>query len=317
MNTHSRPRNGSGGRFLGIALPLTAFLALAAAPIRDQDACTQWAAEARTGCKKAASADYWIQRAKCSNLPTAQERLACRQAALDDLKAALKECGDQYHARVDLCDDLGGGIYAPQIDPTGFVPVIDNPYLPLLPGTTYVYEKQDEDGTEHIEVTVTDDTKVILGVTCTAVRDTVSVDGEIVEDTTDWFAQDAAGNVWYFGEISMNFEDGQLVSLGGSWKAGEDGAQPGIVMEAAPAEGDVYRQEFLIGEAEDAASVLSLDASVTVAYGTFANCVQTADFTPLSPDALEHKFYAAGVGLVLELDPETGERTELVDIRYE
>ena len=128
-------------------------------------------------------------------------------------------------------------------------------------------------------------------------------------------AQDVEGNVWYFGELSMEFEDGEPVGLEGSWEAGEDGAKPGIVMWANPEVGEVYRQEFFLTEAEDMGEVLSLDQTVTVPYGRFENCVMTKDFTPIEPDVEENKFYASGVGVVLEIDVESGERAELVDVR--
>ena len=141
---------------------------------------------------------------------------------------------------------------------------------------------------------MTHNTKVILGVTCIEVHDTVMVDGELTEDTLDWFAQDSAGNVWYFGENSKELEDGLVVSLEGSWMAGVDGAKPGIVMKASPAVGDFYRQEFSLENAEDLAEVVSLNESVTVPAGTFNNCLETEETSPLEPDALEHKFYSAG-----------------------
>ena len=158
-----------------------------------------------------------------------------------------------------------------------------------------------------------DETETILGVECTVVRDTVTVDGELVEDTLDWFAQDRNGNVWYFGEISKSFEDGDLVSLDGSWRAGVDGAKPGIVMKAHPAVGDVYRQEFLLGVAEDYARVVSLSGDATVPAASCTNCLVTGDFVPLEPDADERKFYKRGVGLILEVDRTTGDRVELIE----
>ncbi|MFH0813067.1 MAG: hypothetical protein V2A69_09545, partial [Pseudomonadota bacterium] len=185
---------------------------------------------------------------------------------------------------------------------------------PLTPGTTRIYEGQTEEGTEVIEVHVTDDIREILGVPCLVVRDTVTVDDELVEDTYDYFAQDKEGNVWYFGENSYTYEDGKIVSVDGSWIAGVDGAKPGIVMEAHPEVSDVYRQEFAPGEAEDLGEVLSLNESVTVPYGSFGSCLMTKDFSPIEPDVEEHKYYAPGVGVVLELNVETGERVELVDV---
>ncbi len=308
--------NSSIALFAGIALPF----ALALTPIAPsgaQGACKKSAADAHHSCRKAAAAEFWLQRAKCLNLPSAQLRLECIADALHALDEAFDGCEEQLDARREVCESLGGGIYHPEIDPDDFVEVIDHPYLPFLPGASWVYEKESDGEVERIEVTVTGETVEILGVTCTQVRDVVSIDGEVQEDTRDWFAQDECGNVWYFGEISLNFEDGEIASLSGSWKAGEDGAKPGIVMLAKPGVGDVYRQEFLIGEAEDVGGVLSLKQPVTVPYGSFKDCLQTEDYSPLSPGALEHKFYAQGVGLVLELDPESGERTELIEFHLD
>jgi hypothetical protein len=180
-----------------------------------------------------------------------------------------------------------------------------------VPGTRYIYRG----GEETIEVTVTHDTKQILGVTTIVVHDVVSIDGETIEDTYDWYAQDNSGNVWYLGEDTKEYENGQVVSTEGSWEAGVDGAKPGIVMHATqPAIGSPYRQEYYACKAEDMAEVVSLDESVTVPYGSFDNSLQTREFTPLDPDVNEYKYYAPGVGLVLEVDVKSGNRTELIEV---
>lgn len=208
--------------------------------------------------------------------------------------------------------------YAPVIDPANFVDVIDNAYWPLVPGTTFIYEGETDEGLEHIEVYVTRETRVVMGVACTVVRDTVALDGELVEETFDWYAQDKDGNVWYFGEDSKEYEDGEVVSSAGSWEAGVDGALPGIVMYAQPAVGQVYRQEYYPGEAEDMAEVINLTESETVPYGSYDNLLMTREWTPLEPDVAEHKYYAPGVGLILEVVVEGGSgRIELIEIRTE
>ncbi len=213
--------------------------------------------------------------------------------------------------------------YNPIIDPANFVGVIDNPYLPLISGTTFTYRAETADGQEIDVVSVTHDTKVILGVTCTVVTDRSTLDGVLEEDTIDWYAQDKDGNVWYFGEFTTAYEyddEGNLIgtSNAGSWEAGVNGAKPGIVMLADPQPGESYRQEFLAGVAEDMAKVLRLNASVSVPYGDFENCLDTKEWSPLEPGAVEHKFYARGVGLVLieELKGKTV-RSELVDVTTE
>jgi hypothetical protein len=201
-------------------------------------------------------------------------------------------------------------LYNPDIDPSDFVASITNPLLALVPGTTFLYEATTPEGLQRIEVAVTQDTKEILGVTCTVVRDSVTLDGQLIEDTRDWYAQDSAGNVWYFGEDSKSYEGGVVVSTEGSWEAGVDGAKPGIVMEADPQVGDTYRQEYLRGVAEDMATVVGLGESATVPYDSFDNCLKTKDFSRLDPGVVEYKFYAPGVGQILTLDGDV--REELV-----
>jgi hypothetical protein len=206
--------------------------------------------------------------------------------------------------------------YDPVIDPANFSTVINNPYFPLTPGTTFTYEAETADGVETDVVTVTQDTKVVaIGVTCVVVTDQSTLDGELQEDTFDWYAQDTEGNVWYFGEDTKQYANGEVVGTVGSWEAGVNGAEPGIVMLADPQPGESYRQEFLAGVAEDMAKVERLNARVSVPYGDFTDCLETKEWSPLEPGAIEHKFYAHGVGLVLieELKGKTV-RSELVDI---
>ena len=198
-----------------------------------------------------------------------------------------------------------------------FVPRSDNPYFPLVPGTAFYYRSRTPDGIETEDVLVTRETKKIMGVTTLVVRDVVRLDGEVIERTSDYFASDELGNVWYFGEDSRSIdpETGET-STEGSWRAGRDGAEAGIIMEAHPAVGDAYNEENAPGVAEDKARVLALDAGAKVPYGRFDGCLQTENFTPLEPDALENKFYAPGVGLVLEIDVAgDGTRNELVRVR--
>ncbi|MBM3290703.1 MAG: hypothetical protein FJY92_11175 [Candidatus Hydrogenedentes bacterium] len=207
------------------------------------------------------------------------------------------------------------GAYNPIIVPALFTCTIDNPYFPLVPGTSLSYEADTPDGFEKVETTVTHDTKTILGVTCVVVHDVARLDGEIIEDTIDWYAQDRFGNVWYFGEFSTTYDHGTPTGTKGSWEAGVDGAKPGVVMEACPRVGDTYRQEYLAGVAEDMADVLAIDTAASVPYGDFDRCVKTRDYTPLEPGVNEYKFYAPGIGLVLT--KEDGVRVELVDINVE
>lgn len=189
----------------------------------------------------------------------------------------------------------------PSADPDDFVAGIDNPWLPLRPGSQWVYESADG---ETITVTVTDRTREVAGVTTTVVRDVVTdADDNVVEETLDWFAQDTAGNVWYFGEDTTEYDDRGRPDRAGSWEAGVDGALAGLVMPAEPRRGDGYQQEYLEGEAEDRATVLSVgteEQEQTVPFGSFDRLLVTEDTTPLEPGLVEHKYYARGVGLVLE-----------------
>lgn len=204
-------------------------------------------------------------------------------------------------------------IPTPSADPDDYVEGITNPFLPLTPGSRWVYES-DGDEPETITVTVTDETRLVQGVTTTVVHDQATgPDGEVIEDTYDWFAQDAAGNVWYFGEETVEYDEDGSEDTGGSWEAGVDGAQAGIAMLAIPRVGDGYQQEFLEGEAEDRASVISLDESVILDLGTYDGVLLTEDSTPLEPDQLERKYYAPGVGVVLEQSLHTSETVRLVE----
>ncbi len=202
---------------------------------------------------------------------------------------------------------------------------IDNPYFPLVPGTTFTYEAQTEDGTETIVVEVLSDTRDVMGVTCVVVRDRVSVDGVLIEDTHDWYAQDDDGNVWYMGEEVDNYNydpSGSLIEVTheGAWEAGKDvagvgsTALPGHVMKASPAVGDVYNQEYYPGEAEDMGEVVALNVSVTLAGGATYSCLQTLDTNPTDPESIdEYKYYAPGVGMVLEETVDGSERVELIE----
>jgi hypothetical protein len=197
-----------------------------------------------------------------------------------------------------------GDDYNPVIDPANFVAGVDNPFFPLTPGTTYIYE-----GDEYVEVTVTHDTREVMGVTCMIVRDTVWEDGELVEDTYDWYAQDKDGNVWYMGEDTREYEDDEVVSTEGSWEAGVDGAKPGVIMWGDPQPGEPYYQEYYEGEAEDMAQVLSRSETPTGAF------LVIHEWTPLEPGHGEHKYYVKGIGLVLEVVSEGGDGfMELIEI---
>lgn len=198
------------------------------------------------------------------------------------------------------------------IDPANFTNVIDNPWWPMTPGSVWTYRETDAEGTvSKVVVTVTSDTKEILGVTTVVVHDVLTEDGTVVEDTFDWYAQDLDGNIWYFGEDTKEFTDAG-VDTTGSWEAGVDGAFPGVIVPAAPQPGLTYREEYLAGEAEDQATVLSIDEQVEVAAGSYTGLLMTKNYTPVEPDILEYKWYAQDVGQVLALTVSGGsDREEL------
>jgi hypothetical protein len=185
--------------------------------------------------------------------------------------------------------------YHPTIVPSDFSTTIDNRWLSFVPGTVTMYLQTSGN---IVEQDVTTDTRTIMGVTTLSVHDFMKTPaGDLAEDTYDYYAQDSAGNVWYFGEDTKAYS-GTTVSTTGSWSGGVDCAQPGIVMNANPQIGDNYRQEYLPGEAEDQAEVVSLSETVAVPYGTFSSCVMTKEHTALAPGDIENKYYCEKVGMV-------------------
>jgi len=286
--------------------------------------CTMTAKAARKACNFEIKDDYWIAVGNCINESDPDERRTCFQEARAEKRDGNELCKEQRDARLELCDAVGEARYDPDFDPDNFVDpaeignsVAPNPYFPLVAGTQWVYEG----GGETITVTVTDKTKLIDGVTCVVVNDLVAEDDVPIEDTDDWYAQDLAGNVWYCGEISRDFEvfDGdnpeepELVAIDGSWKAGRDSAKPGILIGATPQVGDIYQQEVSLGDAEDIAEVIDTSGNESVAAGFSCNnnCVVTREGTPIEPGVYENKHYVPGLGLILEEDME-GNRVELV-----
>ena len=210
---------------------------------------------------------------------------------------------------------LSGGV-----DGTPFGAKINNEYFPLKPGTTYFYKHIESDGgdlvKQSVKTIVTSDVKFIYGANCRVVHDVVFEGGDVIEDTYDYYTQDSAGNVWYYGEDTKALEDGQWVTTG-SWLAGRDGAQPGIIMWAHPEDhiGETYRQEYLKDSAEDKGKVLDANSTVSIQLGTFKNCVATLETTKLEPGVKEYKYYAPGIGIILTVLNEGGaEHEELVKV---
>jgi len=199
-----------------------------------------------------------------------------------------------------------------------FVGRVTNPWFPLRPGTTYVYTGVKDGRRGRDVVRVTHEQKVIRGVRCTAVSDLLHLDGRLAERTTDWYAQDRAGNVWYFGEATAELDQaGHVTRREGSWRAGVDGARAGIFMPAHPKVGKSFRQEYYEGHAEDHFAVVSVSQSVVVPYTAATHALLTKEWTPLEPDALDHKIYIRGVGLAKEEAIKGGdERFELADVLH-
>ena len=204
--------------------------------------------------------------------------------------------------------DLPRGSEPADLDPGEFTTDIDNRWWPMAPGTRWRYREIGQRGAgQDIVITVTNRTKLIAnGVTARVVRDTVSENGELIEDTFDWFAQDRCGNVWYLGEDTAEFENGRLDTKTGSWEAGVDGAQAGIAMASRPRDGLAYREEYYKGRAEDRGEVLSTREMVETPYRFFRRALLTKDTTPLEPRVVEYKLYAPGIGPVLTLDVSGG-----------
>ncbi len=298
--------------------------------------CTATARAQLAACRGEVIDDFSTASAICINESNSTDRAACNRNAATARLEKADLCEDQLEARIEVCDGVGEGRYDPAFDESRFVsdfrfPGVTNPYFPLSIGNTWDFASQDETG--HIEVL--SDTKLIDDVTCLVVRDRVSVDGILKEDTDDWFAVARNnGDVWYCGEEVKDYEvfEGdepqniELTKIDGSFKVDRDGAKPGIFVPAAPVKGKVFRQEYSLGNAEDIVEVLEtkyvygrnaeLDQFVPKALADHlcgAGCVVTGEGTPIEPDAFARKYYAKGIGVFLEVTPETGEVNRLIN----
>lgn len=200
--------------------------------------------------------------------------------------------------------------YRPVIEPANFTHIVTNPWFPLTPGTVSTFIEQDGREKRENKITVTHDTKIIMGVKCVVVHDTVTLDGVLLEDTSDCYAQDKQGTVWYFGEATKEFKSGGRVSTDGSWEAGVGGAQPGVVMPAHPRIGERFRQEYLAGVAEDIAQIIALNEAATVPLGTYKGCVLTREWSMLE-SGTSKKWYSKGIGLV-RAECTSGETSTLI-----
>lgn len=308
------------------AIVTGAILLLQGGAANAQAGCSVSAHTQRLACEYDLRDDFYTVTAQC--LDTDNQDPACFDEADADFDDGIDECNEVLAARLDLCESLNDATHDPAFGPDDAANFVDpleigntvdpNPWFALVPGNRWVYQG---DG-ESIEVVVTSDTKLIDGVTCIVVIDTAMEDGVVVEITNDWYAQDVAGNVWYCGEIAENFEEfegddtvgPELVDIDGSWKAGRDSAEAGILLPFDPLVGAIFRQEYAQTDAEDVIEILAVDATESSPGASCdGNCLMTRDFTPLEPDVEENKFYVPGIGLIVEVDPATNERVELTE----
>ncbi len=321
------------------AAPLLALVSLYSPFALATDFCTRTADALHRSCQREAGADRHLVDAICINISDAEERKECfeESAATRDEEGAL--CGNQRSARVAVCNKLGEDRYDPGFDPSLFDADFNNltqpnRYFPLKIGNKWEYAG----GGETVKIEVLNRTKLIEGVTCIVVRDQGFEDGDLIEDTDDWFAQARNGDVYYCGEDVKDFESfegdkpelPELVSIDGSFKAGRDGDKPGILFLGKPEVGAFYRQEFSPGNAEDLAEVLSttysfgsnqeLDEFVPQALAQLLcnnNCVVTKEINPSEPGVFERKYYALGIGQFLSVNPEQEEAVQLANCNFD
>ena len=315
------------GQIASSLLGAAAALVLAAADAA-AGPCTDTTAVAFRACLADAQDNFLVTKGTCFNLSDATERASCLADAKSSRQDDRTLCAQQRSSRHDLCQALGEDAYDPDFTASNFVDPLQigkavkpNPYFPLVQGNEWVYKITTPGQPDQTDtMIVTGDTKLIEGVTCVVVTDQVADTQTkvVLEDTQDWYAQDNDGNVWYCGESTSTYQtfpgdnpqNPELVDIEGSWKTGREGAKPGILIEFAPKVGDVYRQEFLLGTAEDAAEVISIEASEQAPGGSCdGDCIETREFSSLEPDTSENKFYKPDVGQIVGVEGDT--RTEL------
>lgn len=236
-------------------------------------------------------------------------------AGLTAAPAAAASAGPA-HARCPLPRFGAGGEYHPVLNRAGFTARVSNPWFPLPPGATYVYQGVDS-GRPAVDVLQPSHrTRVVDGVRTREVNDRVLIDGRLQERTTDYYAQDGCGNVWYFGEDTALIDRrGQVITREGSWHAGVHGAQPGVFMQAHPVLRRLFRQEWARQAAEDQYSVISRGAPVTVPFRSATHALRTRETTALEPGVVDRKVYVRGVGEVVECSVHGGhDRLVLVDV---
>lgn len=301
--------------------------------------CSATAQALFRACGNQVEDDYWVAFAVCINESDDADRAECFADARSERGDGKQLCGEQLTGRRDACSSLGEGRYDPQFEPASFdsnFANLSNPnrYFPLGIGNQWEYRSK----TQSTKVEVLNETKLIDEVRCIVVRDQVKEGGDLIESTNDWYAQAKDGNVWYCGEETGSFESfhgdrprkPELVSIDGSFKAGREGDKPGIIFRASPIVGEVYVEEASLGNAEDATRVLSTNYSYgknpaldQLVSGKLAkllcagDCVVTRNFSLLEPGTFERKYYAPGIGVFLEVEPESGEVVQLVNCNFD
>jgi hypothetical protein len=300
--------------------------------------CSATAAALRRACGFEIQDNLAKAGAICINVSDDAERATCLADARASRAQGERRCRRQLQGRLDACRLLGEERYDPRLDPAAFDdprhPTNPNPYFPLRVGNRWDYRGAGEANT----VEVLDRTKLIAGITCVVLKDEVLRDGDLSEDTEDWYALARDGNVWYCGEEVKDFEsfDGddprrpELVSIDGSFKAGRNGDKAGIIFQASPRAGQSYLEEFSLGNAEDVTDILSttytpgadpeLDRFVPQKLARLlctGNCVVTKNYSLLEPGAFARKYYARGIGFFLEVKPDTGEALQLVGCNFD
>ncbi len=205
--------------------------------------------------------------------------------------------------------------YNPRIDPVDFSATISNKYFRLQPGTKFTYVKKGS--AERVEIEVTSETRLVMDVTARMIRVRERINDVLKDETRDWYAQDKAGNVWYFGKNVDSYKNGKVVSHEGTWAAGVAGARPGIIMLAAPKVGDTYRQEYFKGVAENMGTIVALNEKVVVPHGSYEGCLKVRDWSRIDKTVNDHKYYCPMVGFLVAEHPvgQPSERTELVHVK--
>jgi hypothetical protein len=334
--TQLRRRSGIAG------LALTMFSVCAVSTRADAKPmfCSTTARMLFAACRASAADDTLVRKAVCLNVAASAARAVCLEQSDTERQDAVELCRGQRDTRLDTCKLLGEARYDPPIDPAAFDdpknPTHPDPYFPLDVGHRWEYRA----GTETDVVEIVDETKLIDGVHCIVARDVVSREGQVAEATDDWYAPAKDGSTWYFGEETKDFEvfpvddplRPELTSIDGTFKAGRNGDKPGIIFLATPHVGDVYVEEASLANAEDVTQILSTTYSLgsgapeldelvppdlAATFCSAGDCVVTKNFSLLEPGIFARKYYAKGIGVFLEVEPDEQKAVRLVNCNFD